>query len=71
MRHRPDSRTILVNKANLIAKVKENKENHIKEYAEAVIAYKEQALKQLKENQRRINAGDRCSYKSYRAGGCN
>jgi protein-tyrosine-phosphatase len=41
------NRTIRVNKNDLIAKIKENKENHIKEYKEAVVAYKEEALKQL------------------------
>lgn len=46
MRH-TGSRTINVKKSDLIAKIKVNKENHIKEYAEAVIAYKEEALKQL------------------------
>jgi len=40
---------IKVNKAKLIAKIQENKENHIKEYEKAVIAYKKEALKQLNE----------------------
>ena len=44
---RNGNRTIKVNKSNLIAKVMENKENHIKEYAKAVIAYKKEADKQL------------------------
>jgi len=46
MRH--GSRSISVNKADLIVKIKENKENHIKEYEKAVVAYKEEALRQLK-----------------------
>ena len=45
MRH--GSRTINVNKADLIAKIKENKENHIKEFDKAVVAYREEAQKQL------------------------
>jgi len=45
MRH--GSRSITVNKADLIAKIKENKEKHIVEFDKAVVAYKEEALKQL------------------------
>jgi len=41
------SRTIKVNKAELIAKINENKEKHILDYAEAVVAYKTEALEQL------------------------
>ena len=45
MRH--GNRTIQVEKSDLIVKIKENKENHVKEYAKAVVAYKEEALRQL------------------------
>lgn len=41
------NRTIKVKKADLIVKIKENKENHVKEFNKAIIAYKEEALKQL------------------------
>lgn len=40
-------REIKVNKLELIRKIKENKENHIKDYHEAVENYKIQAKKQL------------------------
>ena len=55
MRH--GSRTIEVKKADLIAKIKENKENHIKEFEKAVIAYKKEALKQLAEQRLRVEDG--------------
>jgi hypothetical protein len=41
------SRTINVNRADLIEKIKANKENHIIEYDKAVIAYKIEAERQL------------------------
>lgn len=41
------SRTINVNRADLITKIKANKENHVIEYDKAVIAYKQEALRQL------------------------
>jgi phosphoribosyl-dephospho-CoA transferase len=46
MRHH-GTRTVKVNKVNLIEQIKKNKENHIVEYEKAVIAYKEEALRQL------------------------
>jgi len=46
MRHL-GNRTILLKKEELIVKIKENKEIHVKEFEEAVVAYKEEALKQL------------------------
>lgn len=52
------SRKINVEKDKLIEKIKENKKNHIKEYEEAVIAYKEEALKQLSELTEKINNGE-------------
>jgi len=51
------SRSISVKKQQLIDKIKENKENHIKEYAEAIVAYKEEALKQLAEQTKRVEDG--------------
>jgi len=41
------NRTIEVKKTELIDQIKQNKANHVKEYAKAVIAYKEEALRQL------------------------
>lgn len=55
---RTGSRTISVKKADLIAKIKENKENHITEYGKAVIAYKEAALELLAELTKKVNEGD-------------
>jgi len=54
MRH-IGSRTIKVNKIDLITKIKENKKNHVEEYAKAVFAYKEEALKQLTELTKKVN----------------
>ena len=55
MRH--GNRTINVKKDDLIAQIKENKELHIQEYEKAVIAYKEEALKQLAEQAKRVEEG--------------
>ena len=44
---RTGSRTIKVNKAKLIEKIKENKAAHEIAYDKAVVAYKAEALKQL------------------------
>jgi len=54
---RTGSRTIKVNKKELIKKIKENKKNHVAEYAKAVIAYKEEALKQLATLTTKVNDG--------------
>ncbi len=51
------SREIKVKKAELIEKIKLNKENHIKEYEKAVVAYKEEALRQLANLTTRVNEG--------------
>jgi uncharacterized protein YbjQ (UPF0145 family) len=51
------TRTISVNKVKLIEKIKENKANHIKEYEKAVVAYKEEALKQLNEQIKKVEEG--------------
>jgi len=56
MRHH-GSRKIKVDKKQLIEKIKENKENHIKEYEKAVVAYKEEALKQLQNLTEKVNSG--------------
>jgi hypothetical protein len=52
------SRNINVDKAKLIEKIRENKANHIIEYDKAVIAYKEEALKQLKELMEDVQDGE-------------
>jgi len=54
---RTGSRTIKVNKQQLIDKIKENKKNHVEEYAKAVIAYKEEALRQLANLTEKVNEG--------------
>jgi len=41
------SRTVKVNKSQLIETLEKNKAAHIKEYEEAVIAYREEATKEL------------------------
>jgi len=41
------SRSISVKKQQLIDKIRENKVNHIAEYEKAVVAYKDEALRQL------------------------
>lgn len=55
MRH--GNRKINVNKDNLIVKIKENKAKHIEEYEKAVVAYKEEALKQLAKQTKRVEEG--------------
>lgn len=56
MRHL-GNRTIKVKKVKLIQQIKENKEVHIKEYEKAVVAYKEEALKQLNNEITRVKDG--------------
>ena len=55
---RTGNRMIKVNKSKLIAKIKDNKEAHIKAYAKAVIAYKKEALAQLAELTKAVRSGD-------------
>ena len=55
---RTGSRTIKVNKAELIKKIKENKAVHEKAYAKAVIAYKKEAIRQLAELTKKVKTGD-------------
>jgi hypothetical protein len=52
-----NERLISVDKLKLIEKIKENRENHIKEYGEAVEAYKEEALRQLKKLTKEAKGG--------------
>jgi hypothetical protein len=54
---RHGNRTIKVKKVDLIAKIKENKENHVKEFDKAVVAYKEEALRQLRTQLERVEGG--------------
>ena len=51
------SRKINVNNADLIEKIKTNKANHNIEYDKEVIAYKEEALKQLKKLVQKVEEG--------------
>lgn len=55
---RTGNRTITVDKTELITKIKENKDNHIKEYKKAVVAYKKEALKQLLALTNKVKEGD-------------
>jgi hypothetical protein len=55
---RNGNRTIKVKKSDLIAKIKENKKNHVVEYKQAVIAYKKEAIKQLKDLTERAKGGE-------------
>lgn len=54
---RTGSRTIKVNKVKLIEQIKLNKENHIKEYEKAIVAYKQEALRQLNEEIKKVREG--------------
>ena len=56
MRHL-GSRKINVKKEDLLAKILENKNNHVIEYEKAIIAYKKEALKQLAELTKKVNGG--------------
>lgn len=50
-------RKIKVKKSELLDKIKANREQHIKDFDAAVIAYKEEALKQLKKQTDRVEKG--------------
>jgi len=54
---RHGNRKINVNKHLLIKQIKDNKENHIKEYEKAILAYKEEALRQLRTQLERVEEG--------------
>lgn len=56
--HREHNRDVKISKEKLIAKIKENKENHIKEYEEAVKEYVIEANKQLKKAKLQLKKGD-------------
>jgi len=58
MRHNPNSRTIKVKKSDLLEKIKINKENHKKEYVEAVDAYRIEAKKQLNQQKKSLEKGN-------------
>lgn len=58
MRHQADARIIKVNKANLIAKILENKNKHQAEYADAVKAYRIEAQEQIDAQQKKLNEGE-------------
>ena len=51
-------RTIIVDKKKLIAQIKKNKEEHIKEYNKAVDAYRIEAAKQLTQLRERLEEGE-------------
>lgn len=53
-----NSRLIKVDKAKLIEKIQENKENHVEQFEIAVVAYKKEATKQMRQNIKRINRED-------------
>lgn len=56
--HLRHNRTVKVKKNDLLIKIKQNKEKHIKEFNEAKIAYKEEALKQLAKLKTDVVNGD-------------
>ena len=55
---RNGNRTIKVRKADLIAKIQENKAAHIEAYEKAVVAYKKEALRQLADLTKKVENGD-------------
>lgn len=55
--HQHHSRTILIDKKNLIEKIKENKLAHIKEFDDAVVAYAIEAKKQIKQMSKDVENG--------------
>lgn len=57
MRHNANARMIKVDKSKLIEKIKLNKQNHIAEYNQAVLDYRAEAEKQLKEQMEALAAG--------------
>lgn len=56
--HSHHSRMIQVSRQELIDIIEKNKANHIKEYGEAVKAYRAEAKKQLRELNKRLKKGD-------------
>jgi hypothetical protein len=55
--HQRHNRTVTINKAKLIAKIKANKEAHVEEYKEAVKAYITEANKQLEKAKKELDNG--------------
>ena len=53
-----NGRVIKVNKQQLIETIKKNKQLHIKEYKQAVIAFKKEALKQIAKLEKAVKAGN-------------
>lgn len=51
------NREITIKKSDLLTKIKENKENHIKEYDQAVIDYKKEATLQLESQLKAVSEG--------------
>ena len=56
--HNHHNREISIEKSKLIEKIKENRDIHIKEYEEAVIAYKKEAEVQLKRLNKELKNGE-------------
>lgn len=56
--HLHHNREITINKKQLIDKIAENREIHINEYKDAVIAYRKEATKQLKKLAKDIKNGE-------------
>ena len=52
------NRTIKVNKNKLIEQIKENKLKHVESYIKAVIAYKEEALRQINSLKVKAESGE-------------
>jgi hypothetical protein len=52
-----NSRIVTIRKSELLARISENKEKHIKDYNEAVAAYHVEALRQLNEEKRALAKG--------------
>ena len=57
MNNSGSERMIEIKKADLIDKIKTNRDRHIEDYNNAVIAYKEEALKQIKQITKDVKAG--------------
>lgn len=55
--HQKFNRTVTIKKSQLLEKIKENKLAHIKDYDEAVEAYKIEALKQLESAKTELDGG--------------
>lgn len=56
--HTHHNRTVNISKQQLINKLKENKATHVKEYEEAVEAFKVEAARQIKEASKSLKDGE-------------